>query len=301
MIIGTLIYVLLQVAFIGALPASQLAHGYAGIPNKDILAGPFAGLSGLIGLGWLAFILRIDAVVSPGGTGLIYTTSTSRVGYGLARNHYYPRFFAWTDKRGVPWVSLILTFFLGLFFLLPFPSWKALVGLVTGASVLMYAGAPLSLGALRKQVPEAPRPYRMGLAPVLSPLAFILAGVIIYFSGFTVIWKLGVVLVIGYALIGIFMVFDKERPPLDWKSASWLPFYLICMGIISWNGQYSGESSTKPPLNTGFLPLWWDLVCVAVLSLIVYYWAQAVRLPRERVLTEVAKQSAISEEPATQV
>ena len=32
----------------------------------------------------------------------------------------------------------------GIFFLLPFPSWQALVGLVTGASVLMYAGAPLS-------------------------------------------------------------------------------------------------------------------------------------------------------------
>ncbi len=35
-------------------------------------------------------------------------------------------------------------------FLLPFPSWHALVGLVTGASVLMYAGAPLSLAAFRR-------------------------------------------------------------------------------------------------------------------------------------------------------
>jgi len=33
-------------------------------------------------------LLRIDAVVSPFGTGLIYITSTSRVGYGLARNRY---------------------------------------------------------------------------------------------------------------------------------------------------------------------------------------------------------------------
>ena len=61
----------------------------------------------------------------------------------------------------MPWVSLIVAFVVGLFFLLPFPSWHALVGLVTGASVLMYAGAPLSLGAFRRQVPEADRPYRL--------------------------------------------------------------------------------------------------------------------------------------------
>src|SRR5215510_11515617 len=93
MIIGTTIYVLLQVAFIAALPHSQLAHGFANISNTSILAGPWAGLASLVGLGWLAFILRIDAVVSPAGTGLIYVTSTSRVSYGLARNRYYPQIF----------------------------------------------------------------------------------------------------------------------------------------------------------------------------------------------------------------
>jgi amino acid transporter len=298
MIIGTTIYVLLQVAFIGALPASQLTHGFAHISNTDILAGPFAGLAGLVGLGWLAFLLRVDAVVSPAGTGLIYVTSTSRVSYGLARNRYFPQIFGKVDSRGVPWISLILAFLFGILFLLPFPSWKSLVGLVTTASVLMYAGGPISLGALRKQVPDANRPYRLGGAAVLAPLSFVAASILIYFSGFTVIWKLGVVLVIGYALIGIFMAFDKERPPLDWKSASWLPAYLIGMGLISWQGQYSGESSTAPPLNTGHIALWWDIGLVAAFSLVIYYWAIAVRAPREDVLTLVARQSAVQEEAA---
>src|SRR5713226_5755412 len=43
-LIGTLVYCLLQVAFIGAMPANQLTHGFAGITNTGILAGPFAGL-----------------------------------------------------------------------------------------------------------------------------------------------------------------------------------------------------------------------------------------------------------------
>ena len=163
-LIGTAIYCLLQVVFIAALPPGELTHGFAGITNKEILDGPWAGLTGLIGLSWLAHILRIDAFVSPSGTGLIYTTGTSRVSYGLARNRYFPQIFGKVDKNGVPWVGLIFAFIIGLFFLLPFPSWHSLVGLITGASVLMYAGAPLSVGAFRGQVPEA-NPGRTGCRP----------------------------------------------------------------------------------------------------------------------------------------
>jgi amino acid transporter len=288
----TTIYVLLQVVFIGALEPSTLSHGWAALANNSGLdLGPLAFIAGAAGVGWLATILRVDAVISPSGTGLIYQTSTSRVGYGLARNRYFPQIFAQVDKRGVPWVSLILAFLLGLVFLLPFPSWSSLVGLVTSASVLMYAGAPLSLNALRKQVPDADRPYRLPAAPVIAPLAFVIAGLIIYWSGLEVIWKLGVVLVIGYVLIGISMAFDKQRPPLDWKSASWLPVYLAGMGIISWQGQFSG-GAVAAPLNTNNIPFWWDMVIVAVFSLVIFYWAQATRLPRQEVLNLVQRQSA---------
>jgi amino acid transporter len=289
--IGTTIYVLLQLVFIGATPASLLHHGFAGIPSTNPIAiGPFAGLAGAVGFAWLATLLRVDAMISPAGTGLIYQTSTSRVGYGLARNRYYPQIFAKTDKNGVPWVSLIFAFAFGLLFLLPFPSWKSLVGLVTGASVLMYAGAPLSLAAFRGQVPNAERPYRLPGAVWVAPLAFVIANLIIYWSGIQVLWKLGVCIVIGYVLIGIAMAFDSQRPPLDWKSAQWLPVYLIGMGIISWTGQYNGASDAKP-LATGHLHFGIDMLVVAVFSLVIYYWAQATKLPAAEMQLLVDKQA----------
>ncbi len=289
-LIGTVIYTMLQVAFIGAMPPSQITHGLAHITNTRILAGPFAGVAGLIGLGWLATLLRADAFISPSGTGMIYMTGTSRVSYGLARNRYYPQIFARTSTSGVPWVGLVFAFLIGLLFLLPFPSWHSLVGLITAASVLMYAGAPLSLGAFRRQVPEANRPYRMPAAAVLAPAAFVVADLLIYWSGFQVIWKLGVVLVIGYVLIGISMATDRQRPPLDWKSAVWLPVWLIGMGIISWQGQYAG-GAVLSPLNTSRIPFWWDMVVVAVFSLAIYYWAMATRLPKDEMLRLVGAQA----------
>jgi amino acid transporter len=307
-LIGTAIYCLLQVAFIVALPPALLGgHGgligltcpTSGTCNTSISqlnAGPFAAVAVLAGVGWLAHILRIDAFISPSGTGLIYTTGTSRISYGLARNRYYPQIFARVSSNGIPWVGLIAAFIVGLFFLLPFPSWHSLVGLITGASVLMYAGAPLSVGAFRGQVPDANRPYRMPAAAVLAPLAFVVADLLIYWSGFEVIWKLGVVLVIGYILIGISMALDPQRPPLDWKSAIWLPVWLIGLGIISWQGQYSG-GAVAAPVNTGHIGFWWDILVVAAFSVAIYYWAMATKLPREEMQLLVSKQGGEEELP----
>ena len=245
-ILGTIIYTLLQIVFIGALPADQVGKGLTHINNPLILEGPFAAVAALAGFAWLGHILRVDAFVSPSGTGLIYVTGTSRVSYGLARNRYAPQGFDRVNGNGVPWVGLIFAFLFGLVFLLPFPSWSALVGLVTSASVLMYAGAPLSLGAFRRRLPDADRPYKVPGGTVVSPLAFVIAGLIMYWSGLEVIWKLGLVLLIGYVVIGIAMAFDPQRPPLDWKSAQWLFPYLIGMGIISWQGQFSGGAVASP-------------------------------------------------------
>jgi uncharacterized membrane protein len=163
----------------------------------------------------------------------------------------------------------------------------------------MYAGAPLSLGAFRGQVPDAVRPYRLGGAAFWAPIGFIIANFIIYWSGFEVIWKLGIVMVIGYIIIGACMAFDSQRPKLDakaWRAASWLPVYLIGMGIISWQGQYAG-GGVLAPINTNNLPLWWDLVVIVAFSLGIYYWAMYTKLPREEMLELVNEQSAEKDVP----
>ena len=137
--------------------------------------------------------------------------------------------------------------------------------------------------------PAVPVAALLNLVIGLLPLAFVIANLIIYWSGFEVIWKLGIVLVIGYILIGVSMAYDKQRPPLDWKSAQWLPVYLIGMGIISWQGQFG-------PNNTNRIPFWWDMAIVAVFCLVIYYWAMATKLSREEMLDLINRQSVHSAE-----
>ncbi|MFC9752078.1 APC family permease [Streptomyces sp. NPDC056921] len=283
-LIGALVYWALQVVFIGALPQNSFAHGWADLTFAD-KTGPFAGLALSAGLGWLAALIYIDAVVSPTGTGLIYTTAASRVSYGLSRNGYVPAVFERTTARGVPWFSLLFAFLVGLIVFLPFPTWQKLVGFVTSASVLMYAGAPLALGCLRKQDPGRHRPYRLPGSLFWAPVAFIVSNLIIYWAGWDTLWRLGLAIVLGYLLLGgsALLRLNPRAPHLDWRSAQWLPVYLLGLGLISWQGGYcSGGPASKVACGaTGVIPLWWDMAIIAAFSLLIYFWAQAVRLPDE--------------------
>ncbi|WP_441246849.1 APC family permease [Kitasatospora sp. McL0602] len=281
--IGTLIYTLLQVVFIAALPTAAFAGGWDKLDFAGI-SGPFAGLATVVGLGWLAWVLYFDAIVSPGGTGLIYTTSTSRISYGLSKNGYAPQVFERVDRRGVPWFGLVMSFITGVVCFLPFPSWQELVGFITSASVLMYAGAPLAFGALRARLPERERSYRLPGGGVIAPLSFAVASLIMYWSGWHTLSRLGFAILLGYLLLGGYAAYAIRKglpnaPRLDWKAAQWLPVYLIGMGLISWQGGFGG---------TGNLPLWWDMALIAAFSVGIYYWAIKVALPAEEIERNVA-------------
>jgi amino acid transporter len=276
-IIGAVIYVALQIVFLGALPHSQIGHSWAH-GAYTTMTGPFAQVATLVGVGWLAAILYVDAIISPGGTGLIYTTSSSRVSYGLSRNGYFPTVYEATDNRGVPWFGLLTAFVVGCVCFLPFPSWTSLVGLITAASVLMYAGAPLAFGVFRRRLPNAERPWRAPLGSALAPVAFVVANLLILWSGWDTDWRLGIAIAIGYVILAVTRIFgwNARSPQLDLKAASWLPVYLLGMGTIVYLSDFG-------PLTNPVFPLWWDMVAVAIFSAGIYYWALAVALPTDRI------------------
>ena len=112
-LVCTVIYVAVQVAFIGALPPSLLSQysSWTGLATDPQLSrAPFFVLAGLVGLVWLAWIMRVDAVVSPSGTGLLYLTGASRLAFGLSRDGYVPELFLVEEERtDVPLWGVIMS------------------------------------------------------------------------------------------------------------------------------------------------------------------------------------------------
>src|SRR6195952_34967 len=291
-LIGMAIYILLQIAFLVALPADAIGKTWdaTGHGLYTTFTGPFAEVATALSLGWLAWIIYVDAIISPAGTGLIYVTGSSRVSYGLSRNGYVPTPFEWTSKRGVPWVGLIAAFVTGIICFLPFPSWQSLVGLITSASVLMYAGAPLSLGAFRRRLPDADRPYVLPAAEVLAPLGFAISGLIILWSGWDTDWKLGVAILIGYGILAANLLLGLNDKPvhLNLKGAALLPVYLVGMGVITYISSFG-------PMDDPVLGDYLGIIVTVLFSCVIYYWAMAVALPSEEI-EEMVSEVVLPEE-----
>src|SRR6185312_6719163 len=167
--LATVIYVLLQVAFIGAVPREMLANVGWHCIN---FSSPFADLAIILGLQWLATLLFIDAVISPSGTGMTYTATTARMLYGMERNGTLPKILGrvhpkWGVPRPAMWVNLGVSF-LFLFF---FRGWGSLAAVISVATIISYRTAP-----------GLHRPFRLAGLPILAGIAFIMSTELLYWA-----------------------------------------------------------------------------------------------------------------------
>lgn len=293
-VITGIIYIALQAAFIGAAPTKAItAEGWAKVGDNftsgtSVLAqfGPLAAIATVLGLGWLAVLLYVDAVISPADTGLIYTGVTARLSYAMGRNRNAPPALAKVNKRGVPWVSLILAFIVGMIFFLPFPGWQKLVGFVTSSTVLSFGAGPIVLLAMRSQVPDHRRPFRLRGVWVIAFLAMWSSNLVVYWTGWETDWKLFVAILLGFVLMGINQLVGRRyTPALDFKHGWWVLPWFAGLALISFLGSFPEKSEGAG--NLGLLSFNLGLACTFVLSFIVVWLGYRFRLSSEHVKTEL--------------
>jgi amino acid transporter len=284
MIIGTAIYILLQICFIGSLNPADIAHGWKNPVGAGDF-GPYATFATAAGAGWLAATLYVDAFISPAGTGLVYVGTSARLSYALGEEEVLPNGLTKITKGGVPIYSVLLAFVVGEIAFLPFPSWQSLVGLVTSATAMMYAFAPVSLAALQKRDPDRPRPYRLPYPSVLAPIGFASANLIIYWGGFEATWKILAAIFLGRVLFEIALQRSDtvRRTDIDWRAASWIWPWLVGMTLIGLLGRYGKGSHNV-------LPNWIDLLVVIGFSLVIFYYAVSLAMSSEQVQEAVEKE-----------
>ncbi|MFJ9909163.1 APC family permease [Streptomyces sp. NPDC101152] len=285
MAIGAVTYILLEIAFIGSLDPAALAHGWDNPIAKGSF-GPYATLATAAGAGWLAYVLYADAFVSPAGTALVYLGTSSRLTYAQSHAGELPKGLSKLTRRGIPIWAVLLAFVLGEFSFLPFPSWQSLVGLVTSATAIMYAFAPVSLTALRRRDPQRRRPYRLKAAPVVAPIGFIAANLVIYWGGFDTTWKIEAGIAIGFIIFAATQALKKEPLPItkaDWKGFTWVPVWLVTNVALGYLGNYDSGGFRAGGSELGSLPNLVDLLVVAAASLAIYYWAVSLAVTTAEV------------------
>src|SRR5579859_4490359 len=156
--LSTVVYLMLQVAFLGSVAPEHLGEGWAALEYSS----PFAQLALALNLNWLAILLYADAFVSPSGTGSTYTATTARMIYAMERSGTVPEVFGRVHPRyGIPrpamWFNLAVSFV----FLFFFRGWGKLAAVISVATIITYLVVPISVIVLRCTAPVAACAHRL--------------------------------------------------------------------------------------------------------------------------------------------
>jgi amino acid transporter len=188
---AVVLYVLLQVVFIGAINWSAAGispPSWAALGSGPLHTAPFYNVMKEAGpalLGGFAAFLLADAVISPAGTGWVFLGEATRAVYGVGADGFFPKPLLRIQQRTrIPWVALIATTVVGGVFIAPFPSWFLFAGFVTDAFAVSLIMGPLTLLALRRHAPNLKRPFRLPGAFWIGAVAFIGGSFVIYWTAF---------------------------------------------------------------------------------------------------------------------
>jgi amino acid transporter len=263
-LIAAVVYVILQVAYLGAVPPELLARsGWHGID----FSSPFAELAIIVNLHWLAMLLYVDAFVSPSGTGITYTASTSRMIYGMQRNGTLPKLLGKLHPiYGVPRPAMWLNLAVSFLFLFFFRGWGTLAAVISVATIISYMTGPVSAMTLRRTAAGMHRPFRLVGLPIIAALAFIFATELLYWAK----WPLtGEIILLMAVALPIYLYYQAKAGWPDFgrqlRGAWWLIVYLPVIAAASWAGseRFGGRN---------YITWGWDLLVVAALGLIFFIW-----------------------------
>ncbi|KTC68693.1 Aspartate-proton symporter [Legionella birminghamensis] len=263
-LIGFVLYFMLQLSFLVAIPSSYLANGWQNLSFPGD-SGPLVGLSLLLGLGLVAMLLMFDAAFSPFGTTLVYTAATSRIVYGMSLNNHLPKFFTRLNRHRIPYITLYANLLVGCLSFLPFPGWQKMVAFLSSCSILSYGIGPVCLLAMRKLQPNRERPFHLSASQFFCHAAFYACNLMLYWCGFDILWKLDLALLLGFIINRICQ--RKKSTAFTDRSLYWFAFYMSSMLLVSYLGSFGGIGRIGFPQ---------DIILILPLSMLILHFSQKV-------------------------
>jgi len=272
-----LVYILVQGAFIAALPPEAIKNGWSAIRFTGD-AGPFAGLLALFGFTWFVKVIYADAIVSPFGTGMVQSMATSRLTYGMSQCGYFPKYFMGISKKGIPLRALLCNMLIGLLFFLPFPSWQHMVGFLVSCLVMGYVIGPMSLLVIATKNPADFKGFPILFIHLICVVALTVCSLMIFWSGWNVICKIMFLFLVGYLILFLTWYRHKKRnahKSLHILRGAWVILFLAGLTIISYLGSFGGHH---------LIPFGLDFLIIGLFSLMVYIVAYVAVMKTEKII-----------------
>ncbi|MDN6169822.1 MAG: APC family permease [Micrococcaceae bacterium] len=275
--IPAVIYTLLQVAFIGAINWKDM--GLKGGQWDQLVAGGWAdgplfhalGSANIAALAALGTFLLIDAAVSPLATGWVFLGTGARTGYGLGVYRNIPKKFTESNRFGIPWVALVVSAVVGCVFFVPAPSWYQLVGFISSAAVLTYIMGGVGLPVLRRTAGSLKRPFRLRAYRFWSPISFLAAVLILYWSGFSTLANVFTATFIGLPFFTAYYAWKSKWISAVPAFAISIIFFVLWIWVATAGGWVLSGAQAQRPGGWPF-PVYYAVFCVLVIAFCAALW-----------------------------
>ena len=196
LVIATILYILVSVAAVGALPADQLA-------GQD---APLAvALDEGAGISWGADIVTFGALVAITSVVLTILYGQTRVAFSMCRDGLLPTRLATVWEKTRTPVILTLLFAIPIAILAAFVPLKEIAQLVNIGTLFAFLIVNVAVIWLRRTKPEMERGFRVPLVPVVPIIGALLCAYLMTKLPGTTWARFGIWLVLGmviYALYG---------------------------------------------------------------------------------------------------
>jgi amino acid transporter len=285
LIIPLVIYLLLQVAFIGAIDwaAAGVAPGdWTGLIGSGWASAPLLNAVVAAGFAWFSIILLSDAALSPAATGWVWLGIGTRTVYSMSVNGELPKAFQRINRFGTPIVALTACAALGLLFFFPAPSWYLFVGMVSIALTLSYVmGGPV-LVVLRRTAPGLPRPFKLRAVTFWAMAGYVASLMLIYFAGWVPLINLFTLVFFALPLYGAYtsVLQGWSRPVPSWLLSA---AYTIAWVVTAIGGGWLATlDQQQRPGGWGF-PLYFSAIVVIVVAFMAGLYAVSTDTGRQHI------------------
>ncbi|MEM3684127.1 MAG: APC family permease [Conexivisphaerales archaeon] len=163
-VVTTILYVLVGISAISLLPVPQLSS------SEAPLALAVSSVLGAAGF----YLISAIALLTTMNTVQVLVIVSSRIIYGMAKEHALPSFLSYVDRRTkTPLLALAMVFIVAVAFL-PLSSASAIARVTSFGSLVTFALVNIASLHLRRATPHVKRPFRaplnVGWFPVTTAL-----------------------------------------------------------------------------------------------------------------------------------